>query len=275
MITSGEIRDLARLYGVRPETIEKDYVLGWMLAGIHHAPSTEHWIFKGGTALKKCYFHDYRFSEDLDFSLKDPASLTEESLQKTLSNIIDWVYESSGIEISKSRNIIDLFENRDNRQVAQVRIYYRGPISPSALSQWARIKLDLTTGEFLTDEPFLSDVHHPYRDANDALFKISCYSFTEIFAEKLRAFIERMRPRDIYDVVKCYDSGLADFAKVKEQFMLKMQSKSLKMPEKETLLTQIKNSETFWAEQLSHQISTLEDFEVFEKKIESVLEEIL
>jgi len=25
-------------------------------------------VFKGGTALKKCYFGDYRFSEDLDFS---------------------------------------------------------------------------------------------------------------------------------------------------------------------------------------------------------------
>jgi predicted nucleotidyltransferase component of viral defense system len=25
-------------------------------------------VFKGGTALKKCYFGDYRFSEDLDFT---------------------------------------------------------------------------------------------------------------------------------------------------------------------------------------------------------------
>ena len=25
-------------------------------------------VFKGGTALKKCYFDNYRFSEDLDFS---------------------------------------------------------------------------------------------------------------------------------------------------------------------------------------------------------------
>ena len=28
---------------------------------------------KGGTALKKCYFGDYRFSEDLDFSALDGA----------------------------------------------------------------------------------------------------------------------------------------------------------------------------------------------------------
>lgn len=25
--------------------------------------------FKGGTAMKRCYFGDYRFAEDLDFTL--------------------------------------------------------------------------------------------------------------------------------------------------------------------------------------------------------------
>lgn len=275
MITSGEIREISRLHGVRPETIEKDYVLGWILASIHHAPSAESWIFKGGTALKKCYFHDYRFSEDLDFSLKDLANLTEEGLLQTLAGITDWVYENSGVEISKSRTLVEVFENRDKRQVAQVRLYYHGPVSPSAPNQWARIKLDLTTGELLTDVPVLRDVHHPYSDANNALFKISCYSFTEIFAEKLRAFIERMRPRDIYDVVKCYNANIADFVAVKKQFMLKMQSKSLTMPDKDILLSQVKNSALFWTEQLAHQIATLEEFEIFERKVMDVLSKLL
>ena len=39
------------------------------LAGISAVPELrETLVFKGGTALKKCYFGDYRFSEDLDFS---------------------------------------------------------------------------------------------------------------------------------------------------------------------------------------------------------------
>ena len=275
MITNGEIRKLSLLHGVRPETIEKDYVLGWMLAGIHHAPFSKNWVFKGGTALKKCYFHDYRFSEDLDFSLKDPAVLTEEALGLMLNELADWVYESAGIEISKSRTLIETFENRDKRQVAQVRLYYHGPISPSAPNQWARIKLDLTTGELLTDTSLLRDVYHPYSDVSEVFFKIRSYSFTEIFAEKLRAFIERMRPRDVYDVVKCYEAGIADLAKVKEQFLLKMEAKSLKIPDKETLLTQVKTSENFWEEQLAHQITPLEAFGEFERKIEGVLERLL
>lgn len=54
---------------VKWEVIEKDYVLSWVLAGISMTPKLkEGLVFKGGTALKKMYFGDYRFSEDVDFS---------------------------------------------------------------------------------------------------------------------------------------------------------------------------------------------------------------
>jgi predicted nucleotidyltransferase component of viral defense system len=59
--------------------IEKDYVLGWMLAAIAAEPAlVDTWIFKGGTCLRKCYYETYRFSEDLDFTVIDggPRSLT-------------------------------------------------------------------------------------------------------------------------------------------------------------------------------------------------------
>ncbi len=53
------------------DIIEKDYVLSWVLAGIHmHEATKNSWIFKGGTCLKKCYFETYRFSEDLDFTYR-------------------------------------------------------------------------------------------------------------------------------------------------------------------------------------------------------------
>jgi len=275
MIASGEIRELAIAQGVRQETIEKDYVLGWILAGLYNIESTGNWIFKGGTALKKCYFHNYRFSEDLDFSLKDHVFLEEDALHLTLSRMAEWVYDNSGIEISKKRSIVEIFENRNKRQVAQIRVYYHGPVSPSAASQWARIKFDLTTGEVLTDEPILANIYHPYSDTNNALFKTRCYSFTEIFAEKLRALVERTRPRDVYDSVKCYDSKISDFDKVKEHFLLKMAGKSLQMPDTITLLTQIKNSREFWTEQLAHQISSLENFEEFEGKIMIILDKLI
>ena len=75
MIDRREILDTAGTLGLLPQVVEKDYVLGWVLAGIYRQTAlAESWIFKGGTCLKKCYFETYRFSEDLDFTLTDPIS---------------------------------------------------------------------------------------------------------------------------------------------------------------------------------------------------------
>ncbi len=53
-----------------PETVlERDYCLSWFLVGLSRSPPRDRLAFKGGTALKKCFFADYRFSEDLDFTL--------------------------------------------------------------------------------------------------------------------------------------------------------------------------------------------------------------
>ena len=43
---------------------------GWLLAGLFSDSAIrDSWIFKGGTSLKKCWFPEYRFSEDLDFTV--------------------------------------------------------------------------------------------------------------------------------------------------------------------------------------------------------------
>ena len=74
MIPREAIRERSAEWQLRVNVVEKDYVLGWLLAAIaEHAETSQHWVFKGGTCLKKCFFETYRFSEDLDFSLLTPA----------------------------------------------------------------------------------------------------------------------------------------------------------------------------------------------------------
>jgi len=76
MIGRQEVLDLTREFGFRADVVEKDYVLGWLLAGIYAHPVLRGcWVFKGGTCLKKCFFETYRFSEDLDFTLTDASQL--------------------------------------------------------------------------------------------------------------------------------------------------------------------------------------------------------
>ena len=53
MIDKLEIADLARELSLDLHVVEKDYVLGWLLAGIAANPElSENWVFKGGTCLK-------------------------------------------------------------------------------------------------------------------------------------------------------------------------------------------------------------------------------
>ena len=77
MIPPSEIASMAHRLGLGDKTIEKDYVLTWTLLAVANSPLRERLAFKGGTALKKIYIPDYRFSEDLDFTLLDSISSEE------------------------------------------------------------------------------------------------------------------------------------------------------------------------------------------------------
>ena len=127
MIEKQEISELARERSLSLHIVEKDYVLGWLLAGISASPRlADCWVFKGGTCLKKCYFETYRFSEDLDFTVTDESQLDEAYLQNAFRQITEWVYEQSGIEIphEQTRFKVTILEGG---RYAEGRIYYVGP----------------------------------------------------------------------------------------------------------------------------------------------------
>lgn len=57
MISKQEIIQQSILNKVRSEIIEKDYVLGWILAGINnHKSLSKHWAFKGGDMSEEMLF---------------------------------------------------------------------------------------------------------------------------------------------------------------------------------------------------------------------------
>ena len=109
MIDRREILEAASSFSLLPSIVEKDYVLGWMLAGINaHDELGESWVFKGGTCLKKCYFETYRFSEDLDFTLRNEEHLDEEFLRTAFEEVISWVTEQSGLNIPADQLEFDI-----------------------------------------------------------------------------------------------------------------------------------------------------------------------
>ena len=78
MIPREEISRLSYRLQMNELIIEKDYVLTWLLLSIADSKLFPILIFKGGTALKRIYFPNYRYSEDLDFTLLE--KITPENL---------------------------------------------------------------------------------------------------------------------------------------------------------------------------------------------------
>ena len=66
---ASEMKLLGRRHGVSIETIQRDYSATVLLFVISKFCKIPEMVFKGGTSIKKIYFPDGRFSEDLDFTL--------------------------------------------------------------------------------------------------------------------------------------------------------------------------------------------------------------
>lgn len=259
MIDRREIIDAATRQQLNPHVVEKDFVLGWLLAAIDaHEALSESWIFKGGTCLKKCFFETYRFSEDLDFTLTDPTHLDEDFLHEVFAEIGEWVYEETGIEMPADEQEFDIYQNPRGATSCQGKIGYRGPISPRS-GGIPRIKLDLTADERVVLRPARAPVFHPYSDAPEDGIEILAYAYEEAFGEKIRALAERTRPRDLYDVVNLFRNTAArpSPSVLLDVLSQKCAFKGIAVPRFNDLEVHRTTLEETWAPMLGHQLPSL------------------
>jgi len=192
----------------------------------------------------------------------------------TFLEIAEWIYEECGIEIPSDTVRFEGYENPRGRLSVQGRIGYRGPMQQRG--SLPRIKLDLTDDELLALDPVIREVHHPYPDWPEGGIQIQCYSYEELFAEKVRALAERERPRDLYDVVHLYrqDDMKPDRAVVLNTLEKKCQYKGIAIP----TITSLENQperielEAEWGNMLAHQLPILPPFEQFWQELPQVFE---
>ncbi len=176
-----------------PEAVlERDYCLAWFLIGLSQSKLSNLLIFKGGTALKRCHFGDYRFSEDLDFTLAKKMEFAE--IREGLEEVYELVAQASGIRFS--------FEAEDRQtHVNSYTFYlrYQGPLPTSNT-----VKVDITISEILLFPVELLPVLRAYAEFDDVPEDrpVAVYSLNEIATEKIVALQDRARnePRDLYDL---------------------------------------------------------------------------
>ncbi len=166
MIKRRELIRIAESKGVPKTTIEKDWILGHFLDAILSLDKLrKNLVFKGGSCLKKCYFPEYRFSEDLDFTSKDPKFRISEKIFKQISSILQ--------KLSGARTDFQSFRELqyDNMLTGyEAKIKYWGPdhdpnVPPPPSERWStNIKVEITLYEKILFDVKTLTVHHPYSD---------------------------------------------------------------------------------------------------------------
>ena len=269
MIKQSEILSAADTTGLSRATIDKDWVLGHLLNAIFRIPGFQDiLVFKGGTCLRKCYFTNYRFSEDLDFTLLDHNFVFDE---KAVKKIIEKASEISFHEefnrgiLYKLKNIEPTHSN-DIEQGYKIFLHYWGAdhkknhVPSQAIEQWHHtIKLDINHTEEIIFPVNYRPINHSYTDAFK--FKdtqVPCYAIEEVISEKFRSLIQRKytSPRDCYDIwcLKNSQSNL-DWNKIKVAFIKKARDKNIEFTGVEQLLNLQKEKilKQHWKTQLENQ----------------------
>lgn len=209
MIGEAELTRKAFDWGVDAMVVDLDYSLGWFIAALYNAsPQASHLRFKGGTCLRKCYFGDYRFSEDLDFTAT--SRIDPGRIERWTREAARWSADNDGPDFEAAPVRVETVRDEYGGETYQVRLYFRGPLRWSGSPR--AIRLDITRNEVLVSPAESRALIHPYSDADLIVAStIPCYAPAEIMAEKLRAIGGQRRyavSRDLYDIHHLVASGL-------------------------------------------------------------------
>lgn len=217
--------------------IEQDYILSWVLSCIaKHPILARALVFKGGTCLKKCYFGDYRFSQDLDFTIIESID------DKTLYSYVDEVCKLATQELNDCGQNVTILCNE--YQLNKPHPFGQNAYSINVRLAWHKMPLVRVLIEITRDEVVITPIQkktiiHGYGEVMTT--EVQVYCLEEIIMEKLRAILQqivkmhergwgRSRARDFYDLWMIFNKygDSINLDMIKKNISKKFQIKNVK-----------------------------------------------
>jgi len=182
----------ARSSKVRLDVAERDVVLTYVLK-ILSENALPTLAFKGGTCLKKIYFGNTgRFSMDLDFT---SCGMNVEELKSRLGQLLD-NKTAYGVDFKILEDHISTSPTTVGKSyIAVVRYVHNW-------NTGSEFELEVSYREapvMSLQEPLVLDEMY-FKFCEFPRFHIRCLQKEELLAEKLRAALQRIRSRDLYDL---------------------------------------------------------------------------
>ena len=255
MITHEEISKHANTCRVRPQQIEKDYIISWILSCISNNPLlSKNLIFKGGTCLKKIHIEDYRYSEDMDFTLRNDA-IADADIYDAFNQVFGLIAAEANIKLSIPEASWDV-----HQATGSIKFYidYVGPLG----GKGDHIKVGITRGEAIEFDCVAGKVFNAYSDLKEKdEYTIQSYDLKEVLIEKMVALMGRTVPRDLYDFIYLTSTRGMNIHDVFIKFQNKAKHKGHN-PDKfvEKVLSKEATLKHSWEGNLRHQIKDLQEF---------------
>ena len=256
MIDYLQVQRLSLKNNVSPEIIEKDYLIELVL--FYFSKSSflcENMVFRGGTALKKVYFPEYRFSEDLDFVIDSKKEIN--IYQEIIIQILQKISSDYPIKID-NRSIFE-------RDRLQLFIIY--DIIPD-IKGIKELKVDI-----------LKDYYIPKHERKRLLFSypefknknliLETYALESVICDKIGRILDvDNEPRDLYDLWYLLKLNL-DIKTIRKEFNNKYGYEILIS----NLLREIIKDDykQNWENRLIYQVFNLPDFDIVIKDLNKLI----
>lgn len=240
---------------ISEKILEQDYCLSWFLIGLSKTLLINKLLFKDGTAIKKCYVPDYRFSEDLDFTLTEEMPF--EDILKNLEIAFKNTYKASGIRFSFVRQ-----DRHAHKNTYTFYIGYEGPL-PGGEKE---VKVDITIKEKIVYPIINAMVLKGYKEYEDITetSALKVYSLNEILTEKVVALLDRARnePRDLYDIWYLADNRYVNISELVAGIEQKLIFRGKILTDvKEEFLQKKQRLRKLWEIRLSSQMTELPEYD--------------
>lgn len=175
---------------VPEETIEKDYVIEILLSGLGQEKSLhKDLVFRGGTALKKVYFPDFRYSEDIDFVTRHTGRLNVFARKFRL--ILEMIAEKFQITLEQKISFLQ-------KGHLQLFIFYD---IVQEIRMEKKVKIDIVEDDCVL--PFRErELKFSFFDFSDLKVLVNTYDLESIGVEKIGRILDVVdEPRDLWDLL--------------------------------------------------------------------------
>ena len=259
MIGYNSIRRLKEIRGVPEESTEKDYLIELLLSYLALNDFLKnHVVFRGGTAIKKVYFPDFRYSEDLDFIVKPGKKLN--NYEGNINRALNEIQKELPVEL----NIVNIL----HPQKGHLQLFISYNIVPDILSA-KELKIDIVEDNLVLPSK-KRKIIFSFSDFKKLGRVLNTYDLESISAEKILRIMDVVdEPRDLWDLLYLLKSKVK-IENIKKSFVEKCGANI----DISNLLRAIKNPnyKKTWDTRLNNQIPKLVEYEHVIRKLEILIE---